>query len=233
MNNDSKAKHRERVREEFFKHPFNDDTPPYKILEMLLFYGIPRVDTKDTAMLLLEEFGSFANIIEAPVEELMKVKGIGKNTAIFLKLIFCTVKLYMNDKTVKRQIYDSADKIGDMLLNKYLGLTKETFAVTSFDNKGTMLGFDILAEGDVGTVRVTLREVVEAAIKRNAACVVFSHNHPGGNAVPSPDDIEMTEMLCSAMYNLNITPLVHIIICDNDYVSLALSLQFRHFFKKD
>ena len=225
--------HRKRVREEFLKRGFTEDTPPYKVLEMLLFYAIPRVDTKPTAKRLLENFGSFANIIEAPVEELMKIKGIGENAAIYLKVLLSAVRLYGYDKTEIRQSYNSADLVGDMLVNKYKGFSKETFAVSSFDNKGVMLGFDILSEGDLSTVTVTVRQVVEVAIKRNAACVVFSHNHPGGEAIPSPDDIKTTENLCNAMHNLNIVPLDHIVLCDNDYVSMAQSSAFKHMFKRD
>ena len=225
--------HRKRVREEFLKRGFTEDTPPYKVLEMLLFYAIPRVDTKPIAKRLLKNFGSFANIIEAPVEELMKIEGIGENAAIYLKLLLSAVRLYGYDKTVIPQSYNSSDLVGDMLLNKYMGISKEAFAVSSFDNKGVMLGFDILSEGDLSTVSVTVRQVVEAAIKRNAYCVVFSHNHPGGKAIPSAEDIKTTENLCKAMYNLNIKPLDHIILCDDDYVSMAQSSAFKHMFKKE
>lgn len=224
--------HRKRVREEFLANGFSEATPPHKILEMLLFYSIPRADTNETAHLLLKQFGSFDKVIDAPVEELKKVNGVGENTAVLLKLIADVTRLYMKEKTdLGRKKFYSLDEVGDFLTTRYIGRTKETFAVTSFDNQGSMLGFDIIAEGEVGEVSISLRNLVETAIKRNAAYVILSHNHPGGQAVPSNRDIETTTKICEVLRNINIAVLDHIILCDNDYVSLLISDSYKHLFR--
>lgn len=224
--------HRKRVRAEFLANGFNEATPPHKVLEMLLFYGIPRADTNETAHLLLERFGSFDRVIDAPVEELKKVKGMGDNTAVLVKLMASVVRLYMKEKTQPgRKCYSTLDELGDFLTVKYIGFTKEAFAITSLDNQGSILGFDIVAEGEVGTVSVSTRNVVETVIKRNATYVVLSHNHPGGQATPSYEDIKTTEKLCDVLRNINVGVLDHIILCDNDYVSLAVSESYSHIFK--
>lgn len=224
--------HRKRVRAEFLANGFNEATPPHKVLEMLLFYGIPRADTNETAHLLLEHFGSFDKVIDAPIEELKKIKGMGENTAVLIKLMADVTRLYMKEKTqLGRKKYYTLDELGNFLTTKYIGFTKEAFAVTTLDSQGSVLGFDIIAEGDVGTVTVSTRNLLETVIKRNAAYVVLSHNHPGGDAVPSYEDIQTTEKLCGVLRNINVSVLDHIILCDNDYVSLAISKSYKHLFE--
>ena len=93
------------------------------------------------------------------------------------------------------------------------------------------MGFDIIAEGEVGEVVISTRNIVETVIKRNAAYVVLSHNHPGGEAIPSYKDIETTEIICGVLKNINVAVLDHIILCDNDYVSLAISKSYKHLFR--
>ncbi len=224
--------HRKRVRAEFLANGFSEATSPHKVLEMLLFYGIPRADTNETAHLLLKHFGSFDRVIDAPIEELKKIKGMGENTAVLIKLMAPVIRLYMKEKTDPgRKRYFTLDELGEFLKMKYIGFTKEAFAITCLDSQGSMLGFDIVAEGEVGTVSVSTRNVVETVINRNATYVVLSHNHPGGEATPSYDDIETTEKLCGVLRNINVAVLDHIILCDNDYVSLAISKNYKHLFK--
>ena len=224
--------HRKRVRAEYLADGFSEATAPHKILEMLLFYSIPRADTNETAHLLLEHFGSFEKVVDAPVEELKKIGGVGENSAVLLKLIADATRLYMKEKTkLDRNKCFSLDDLGEFLTGRYIGRTKETFALTTLDSQGSMLGFDIIAEGEVGEVVVSTRNIVETVIKRNAAYVVLSHNHPGGEAIPSYKDIKTTEIICGVLKNINVAVLDHIILCDNDYVSLAISKSYKHLFR--
>lgn len=224
--------HRKRVREAYLADGFSEATPPHKILEMLLFYSIPRADTNETAHLLLNRFGSFEKVVDAPIEELKKVDGVGENSAVLLKLIADATRLYMKEKTkLDRNKCFSLDDLGEFLTGRYIGRTKETFALTTLDSQGSMLGFDIIAEGEVGEVVVSTRNLVETVIKRNAAYVVLSHNHPGGEAIPSYKDIKTTEIICGVLKNINVAVLDHIILCDNDYVSLAISKSYKHLFR--
>ena len=103
--------HRERVRQDFLKNGFNEDTPPHKIIEMLLFYSIPRKDTNVTAHELLNRFGSIAGIIDAPVEQLVKVPGVSMNTAALIKLIMPVARRYLSDKSANVDKYTNIDDI--------------------------------------------------------------------------------------------------------------------------
>lgn len=230
MEENPHKKHRERVKKEFLARGFSDDTPDHKILEMLLFYSIPRVDTNEIAHALLNYFGSAAKVFEASVDELMKVKGIGENSAVLIKLMIPIIRMYNNDKLKSKKKFSSLDDIGEFLTLKYKGFTKEIFAITSLDNRGVIVGFDIVSEGDLSTVPVSMRSIIEVVIKRKATAIILSHNHPGGQAVPSKEDIKTTASICEAMKNMSVAVIDHCILCDDDYVSLAVSQSYRHMF---
>ena len=223
--------HRERVRKEFLKNGFDEDTPPHKIMEMLLFYSIPRKDTNEIAHELVSRFGSIAGIIDAPVEELVKVNGVNTNTAALIKLIMPVARRYMFDKKRNTHKYSNIDEVGNYLLSRYIGYSKEVFSITSFSGSGSILGFDILSEGDVSEVSISTRTVIEAVLKRQAVCAIIAHNHPDGVAVPSDNDIAVTENIKNALAHINVRLLDHLIIADGDYVSMAQSRLYKHIFE--
>ena len=218
------------MRKQFLTEGFSENSSEHKLLEMLLFFSISRKDTNDIAHLLINRFGSLSGVLEAPAEELVKIEGVGENTAMLLKLMVPVTKKYIASKTQKVNIFENMDSICDFLVEKYIGADVETFAVTSFNSKGAVVGFDILAKGDCVTVNVSVRQVIESVLKNNAICAVISHNHPGGTATPSGEDIETTRKIADMLKRINIRLLDHIILCDDDYVSLAQSASFRHIF---
>lgn len=222
--------HRERVKQEFLKNGFNENTPPHKILEMLLFYSIPRKDTNEIAHDLINRFGSVAGVIDAPLEELVKIKGVSLHTASLIKLLVPIIRCYVNEKNEKKISYSKIDDVCDFLVQQYIGYNKEVFSVLSFSGSGRMLGFDALGHGNVSEVSISVREVVETVLKRNAVCVIIAHNHPGGLALPSNEDIAVTYNIKSALSHINIRLLDHIVISDDDYVSMAQSRLFRSIF---
>lgn len=225
--------HRERVRADFLAHGFDDQTPLHKVIEMLLFYSIPRKDTNETAHALAERFGSLEALLEASPEDLKQINGIGDNTVAFFKLLIYITKTYRSNKALKKIKINCFDEICDFISSKFLGCTKETFTVTSFNSRGDMLCFDVIKEGDISSVGVSAREILELALKRNAAAVIIAHNHPGGNAVPSRSDVELTREIFNALSHINVMLVDHIIVADdNDYVSLRYSADYRHLFEK-
>lgn len=224
--------HRERVRRDFLENGFSETTPPHKILEMLLFYSIPRRDTNEIAHELINTFGSIQGVFDAPIDQLLKVKGITENTVALLKMILPIASIYRAEKVNHDKNFTSTNQIGDYLLEKYLCYTKETVAITSFNGKGQILGFDVLAEGDSSSAELSIRKILEIVMKRNPVCVVLSHNHPSGFAIPSNEDLALTNKLFTLLANINVRLLDHIIIANNDYVSLAQSRDYRAIFQK-
>lgn len=224
--------HRKRLKEEFLANGFDENTPPHKILEMLLFYSIPRKDTNEIAHDLVNRFGgSVSGVIDAPIEELVKVNGVSLHTASLIKLMTPIIRCYVTEKNEKKITYSNTDEVCEYLVNRYISYTKEVFSIISFSGSGRELGFDVLGEGNVAEVNVSVREVVETALKRRAVCVIMAHNHPDGVALPSEEDIAVTRNIKSALGHINIRLLDHIIIGDDDYVSLAQSRRYKDIFE--
>ena len=226
------AKHRQRVRDEFLANGFTDATPPHKIVEMLLFYSIPRGDTNEIAHDLLNHFGSISAILDASPTELKRIKGIGDNSAIMLNLLRHVCRAYHKDKLKKGHKPFSLDEIGLYLEKKHFGLTKEYFSIVTFNSKGEQIAFDMITEGDVTSVGVSIRNIIEIVIERKAASAVIAHNHPNGIALPSHEDIQLTDRISKALAHINVPLLDHFIVIDDDHVSLAQSAAYYHMFNK-
>lgn len=225
--------HRERVKSEFLAHGFNDSTPEHKILEMLLFFGIPRKDTNEIAHDLLNRFGSLAGVFEADVSELKKVDGVGDNAAALLKLMVPVTKRYLSEKKFSKKSDNIVDisNFYEYINLQYFGKTTELFMMTCFDVKGKLTGTDILAEGDNSEVKISIRTVISTALRREAAYAVISHNHPKGFAVPSAEDADATGMINEALKSIKVNLLDHIVVSDDDYVSMRQSRSYNHLFK--
>lgn len=211
--------HRQRVLDRFRKEGI-DGFSPHNILEMVLFYSIPRMDTNEIAHRLIDRFGSVAGVFDAPESELLKVDGIGERSAAFLKMIPQLARYYMTEKSEDKIITSSRDA-GEYLLPRYIGRTTEAVMVICLDNKNKVISTQVVHEGNVNTAEISIQAIATAALGCNATSVIVAHNHPGGLSLPSNEDIKTTEVICRTLSALNIKVLDHIIIADNDFVSLA------------
>lgn len=223
--------HRKRVREELKNNTLNENSEPHKILEMLLFYSIPRCDTNEMAHMLLEEFGTIQAVLEADVEDLMKIKGIGENSALFFKLVKILAARYVLDKKGTKHSFAKIGELYEYLVNSHLTSSNEIIRLTSLDGKGAVIATDILNEGDVTSVTVPTRKVIEIVLKRKAVYAVLSHNHPNGNAIPSLEDVSVTREISEVLRKINVRLLDHIVIAGGDYVSMRQSSQYKSIFE--
>ena len=153
--------HRERVRQEFLQHGFDRNTPPHKILELLLFYCVGRVDTNPIAHELIKKYGSVAGVLDAPVEELAAFKGLNERSAVLLKLIMPIAQRYIYDKQEQKPTFCSLEGIGKYMLANFLGQTREKVGVMCLDTKGSLLSFEFLGEGDIASVGLSQRALVK------------------------------------------------------------------------
>lgn len=224
--------HRDRVRDEFLFKGISESTPPHKVVEYILFHSIPQKDTNETAHALLERFGSISGILDAPAEQLMQVKGISKVSVSLLKLILPVARIYSSEKNSADKVLKNIDDISQYLLGKYFGYDKEVFSMLSLNASGKVLGYDVLSSGNVSEVTVSVRDIVEVVLKRRAVCVAIAHNYPGGVALPSEEDIKITELIDRTLKNINAKLLDHVIIAGDDYVSMAQSRCFDYIFMK-
>ena len=218
--------HRQRLKQQFLKNGLDGFTD-IQVLELLLFYSIPRIDTNPIAHNLLERFGSLDRVLEAPPAELMEVEGIGENAATFLTLITAASRYYQIKRSENVKILTSVTECGNYLLPHFHGRTNETVFLLCLDAKCKVLCCKELGEGSVNSASVPIRRIVETALLSKAVSVVLAHNHPSGVAVPSPEDVMSTRRTAAALAAVEITLVDHIIVADDDFVTLGQSGLFR------
>ena len=218
--------HRQRLKDRFRQEGL-DKFDEIQVLELLLFYAIPQRDTNPLAHRLLDHFGSLAQVLEAPAEELEKVSGVGANVATLLSLTTALARYYMVNRSNQTAILTSTEMCGDYLLPYFVGRRNETVFLLCLDAKCKVLGCKEVGEGSVNSASVPIRRIVEMALGMNATSVVLAHNHPSGLAIPSGEDVQTTRRLAMALDTVDITLADHIVVADDDYVSMAQSGLYR------
>ena len=214
--------HRQRLKQQFLKNGLDGFTD-FQVLELLLFYCIPRVDTNPLAHRLIEHFGSLDQVLDANPEELMRVEGIGEHAATFLSLMTAASRYYQIKRSENTKILTTVEACGQYLLPFFHGRTNETVFLLCLDAKCKVLQCKELGEGSVNFASVPIRRIVETALMSKAVSVVLAHNHPSGLALPSADDILSTQRTAAALAAVEITLVDHIIVADDDFVTLGQS----------
>lgn len=229
LNNVTHSGHRERMREKFRKNGFGG-MPEHEILEMLLFFALPRVNTNDIAHALIDRFGSLAGVLEASEDELTKVKGVSHNSAVLIRMILPLSHEYHKSAQQAKRLQEPSE-CGRFLVEYYSGVMKETVVALYLDNSCRVLAVDEICDGDVSSVMMNCRRLMETAFKYPmATAVIIAHNHPGGIALPSKSDIDATQELIRTMSAMGINIIDHIIVTNDDYTSMASSAAFRTMF---
>ena len=216
------AGHRQRVKERFLKEGLDSFTD-IQVLELLLFYAIPRQDTNPIAHTLLERFGSLPQVLEAPVEELEKVPGVGHNAALLLSLAPAVGRYYMVERAKVGLGLQTIDACCEYLQTFFVGRRTEVVYLLCLDAKCKVLSCRAVGEGSVNSANVPIRRIVEMALAANATTVILAHNHPSGIAYPSQEDVITTRRVAAALSTVDIVLADHIVVADGDYVSMVQS----------
>ena len=214
--------HRERLKQRFLEEGLDNFTD-IQVLELLLFYAIPRADTNPIAHELLNHFGSLSQVLDASPEELKKVSGIGDHAATLLTLVIDLCRYYQVNCAQQTVILTTLEACGRYLVPRFFGRTRETVFLLCLDAKCKVLCCKEIGEGSVNTASISVRKVVETALAANATTVVLAHNHPSGIAVPSNEDIQTTQRIAAALSAVEIHLADHIVVADEDYVSMVQS----------
>lgn len=212
--------HRDRMRQRFTEHGlenFDDHT----VLELLLFYARPRSDTNPLAHALLEYFGSLAAVFDAPAEELCRIPGVGETTATLIKLIPQVARRYQMSKSSVEGIITSSHQAGEFLSPRFYGEKDEVVYLLCLDAKGKIIACKFMGRGSVNSANVSIRKIVETALLYNATSVILAHNHTSGIALPSKEDEFTTRKVDGALATVDIALIDHIIVADEDFVSMA------------
>lgn len=214
------AGHRKRLRERFFAGGlagFHD----YEVIELLLTLNTPLKDCKDTAKALLKEFKSFQAVLEADVDDLCRVPGVGPVNSLGIRLIKAVADRYLETRVIERDVVNNPDDLVDYL-NHTIGFKgREHFVGIFLDAKNRVLASKILFSGSLSASAVYPREVVIKALQHQAAAVIFAHNHPSGDVTPSASDKDITRKLLFALGVVGITVHEHLIVGSQGVYSFA------------
>ncbi len=212
--------HRKRLRERFIGSGlggFHD----YEVVELLLTLGSPRRNCKEQAKEAIKRFKTLRGVLEASLEDLQQIKGIGPHNAFGIKLVQEVARRFLKERIIDRPVYRSSQEIFDYLYHSMRDLKKEVFKVLYLDSQNQIIDIDDLFEGTISGSAVSPREVMERALRHNTVSLVFVHNHPSGNTEPSQNDKQITRDLVYAAAIMQIKVLDHVIIGNNRYFSFA------------
>lgn len=211
------AGHRERLRQRYKKEGLNGFSS-HEVLELLLTYAIPRVNTNGPAHLLIERFGSFRAVLEASPEELQQVPGIGPQAAVFLSMLMPVLRRYEQEKTAARARLDVYDALADYCRSLFRGVNDEHCYLLCLDAKMTLTACVCLSRGTPAEVNIHPRMVVSEIVRHNATGVVLCHNHPAGSPEPSQADVDVTAEISKVLSSICVRLYDHVIISGNlDY----------------
>ena len=217
--------HRERVRKKFLENGFNG-LEDYEVLELLLFYVIPRKDTKAIAKELIKKFKTLANVLKADTLELKTVNGLGDVAITFLKMMGALpARIYKDELKNQKLIKDDKNKITDkevllsFLRNKIGYEDVEKFYVIYLSSSNEVIAFEESSSGTLDRSSIYPREIYKRVIMENAKSIIIAHNHPSGNTCPSKCDIDITNEIAKGLKNFGALLLEHIIITRDSYFS--------------
>jgi DNA repair protein RadC len=203
--------HRQRLRQRFAAGGA-DALPDYELLELLLFMAIPQRDIKPLAKALIDEFGSFADVIAAPAERLMEMGGVKEGTVAALKIVEAAALRLAKAKIIGKPALSSWEALLDYCAAAMSRAQTEEFRVLFLDRKNVLLAEEVHQRGTVDHTPVYPREVVKRALELGASALILVHNHPSGDPTPSRADIAMTREIAAAAKTLKIELHDHLVI---------------------
>jgi DNA repair protein RadC len=210
--------HRGRMREKLLERGPNA-LADYELLEMLLFFAFKKGDTKPLAKSLINRYGSFANVLTAPQQELLDIPGLGEHSVTAIKLVQDAALRLAKAEVMEKPILNNWDRLIDYL-NAALSREKiEQFRILFLDSKNRLIADEAQAKGTVNHTPVYPREVIKRALELHATALILVHNHPSGDPTPSRADIDMTAEIKEAGMVLSVVVHDHIIVGNGRHLS--------------
>jgi DNA repair protein RadC len=191
----------------------------YEVLELLLFYALPRKDVKPLAKDLMKRFGSLKGALDAGNEALESVPGIGRQAILFFRLVRDLGSLYLQQRAEEKEQISSTKELIDYCLSSMGGLKDEHFAVIYLNARNKIIRVETIQEGIVNQAVVYPRKVLEKALTHKASAIILVHNHPSGHVRPSDADIRLTRVLQDAARVMDIVLHDHLIVGENRFFS--------------
>ena len=189
----------------------------HELLEMLLYNAIPRRNTNEIAHRLIDKFGSFSNVLDADIKDIMDC-GLSKNTAVYLHLVKEAGKCYFTEGDKKPRfitIGDAAKYITKLMYKE----KHEQLYIFLLDIRMRLVGQKKLSEGNIDSVSIDTRVLLKTVLSYNAAYAIIAHNHPTGSARPTRSDVELTRTIVNALNSVGVKLCDHLIVSGDDFYS--------------
>ncbi len=215
------AGHRARLRRRFLDEGL-DAFEDHQVLELLLFFAIPRRDTNELAHLLLRRYGSFSAVLDADPVDFAQTEGVGEAAATLLSLVPALTRRYSMDRTrQERQTLNTSERAAEFLVPLMAGRSEEVFYIVCLDTQCRVIVPALVVEGLPDRAHIEPRQAVEVALRHKAHSVILAHNHPTGQAKPTTADHRATQTLVSAFGAIAIVVRDHIIVAGEDWYSFS------------
>lgn len=222
--------HRNKVKKRFLESGM-EGMADHNILEMLLFYAIPRKDTNEIAHRLIEKFGSFSGVLKADFDDLKEVEGISDNSACLITMLLPIYKRFQDDYYSEKTVLKTTDDIVRYILPKFIDSENERVFAICFDSKQRVISTKLLCEGDFSSANFEIKKLAKIVLQLNASSVVLVHNHPNYIALPSNADIETTKTIYEFLDSIKVKLSDHIIVAKNaESCSMLNNPKYTHLF---
>lgn len=209
--------HRSRLKDKFRRSP--SSLPDYELLELILFWAVPRRDTKPLAKKLLAEFTDLQNIINADVDKLLTIPGVTEGICTNFLILREYLNRSLQQSVIKKNVLSSWGALVDYLKATMGVIKTEQFRILYLNKKNILIADELQTVGTVDQTPVYPREVVKRALFHEATAIILVHNHPSGDPTPSQADIELTKEIVKACGSLSVTVHDHVIISKNQVFS--------------
>ncbi|MBQ2840202.1 MAG: hypothetical protein II996_01455 [Oscillospiraceae bacterium] len=192
----------------------------YEVLSAMLYGSITPEEKRElVAHRLLDEFGTIAHIIDAPLHKLLKIQGMGIVGATFLKLIPSFFRKYRQSKWPEHPVFKDYRYAARYMHDRLTGYETEVVVVMCLDSSGKMLSCKKIFEGTVNSADICLRKIMDFAITSDAKKVIIGHNHIYGSAMPSNADYDTTQIIAGVLKNARILLEDHVVSTYKEYRS--------------
>lgn len=211
--------HRARLKKRFLSDG-GENMADHELLEMLLFFAIPRRNTNNIAHALLNRYGTLEQLLMASTEDLTQITGIGESSALFLKTVSAMIRRVATQMKSELPRYFTAKDLEEHLLPLFSQLAHERLYMLGFDGKMRYLFCEKITDGSTSAVAVNVQNMLRIALSREATTVVLAHNHPRGLAIPSAADVAITLEYRDILRSVGIVLMEHYVVAEGECVPI-------------
>ena len=221
MKNDLHKNHRSRLREKVKNHGL-ECLAYHEVLELLLTYTIPRKDTNPIAHNLIDNFGSFSQVIDADYYDLLKVEGVGPESALFINVLSQFMDIYQKNRMEKKVVVlNTTGKCVKFFRDSYRIKDNEFMVMVCLGKSKRIIKTFVYKGLDEVSVSLDLRNIANRINDSGVSSVVLFHTHPNGSVDPSPADISTTQTILNMCLTHGIDVDDHIILNEAEHYSFA------------